>query len=95
MAEEKAHIQIVVHRVTYSITQKLWHLSGLQPIALPNTTLVPKKSERFLQDTGCDIDSTSISSCIPRELSRGVMFSLSKQVVYFHTGLFAHACLHS
>lgn len=98
MAEKKAHIHTAVHRVTYSITQNLWHLSGLQPIALPNTTLVPKKSACFLQHTGCDIDNTSISSRIPREHSRGGQscFRLAnKSADYFHTGLFAHACLHS
>lgn len=96
MAEKKAHIYTAVHRVSYSITQKLWHLSGLPPISLPNTTLVPKKSACFLQHTGCDIDNTSISSSIPRKLSRGGRwcFCLANNnlVVNLHTGLFAHAC---
>lgn len=97
MAEKKAHIQTAVYRVSYSITQKLWHLSGLQPITLLNTTLVPKKSACFLQHTGCDIDNSSISSCIPRELSRAGKLCIrlaNKLVVYLHTGLFAHICLH-
>jgi len=90
--------KLLYTKVSYSITQKLWHLSGLQPITLPNTTLVPKKSACFLQHTGCDIDNTSISSWIPRKLSRWGQscFRLAnKSVVYLHTGLFAHACLQS
>lgn len=88
------------------IIQKLWRSSGLKPIALQNTTLVPKKSACFLQHIGRDIDThrlppsayTSISLCIPRELSRGGQscFCLANNsVLYFHTGLFAHARLHS
>lgn len=82
MAEKKAHIQTAVYRVSYSITQKLWHLSGLQPITLLNTTLVPKKSACFLQHTGCDIDNSSISSLHSQgtQQSGQVMYSLSKQV---------------
>lgn len=94
MAETEAQIQTAVHRVSYSITQKLWHLSGLQPISLLNTTLVPKKSACFLQHTGCDIHNSSISSCILWELSRGgqLCFRLAnKFAMYLHTGLLTHS----
>lgn len=94
MAEKKAHIQTVVQSELQHYTKTLafiWptahhspkHHSGSQEVSV------------FLQHTGCDIDNTSISSCIPTELSKGGQscFRFSKQVSRLHTGLFAHALM--
>lgn len=79
----RTRIQSAVRRVSYNITQKLWHLSGQYPIWLWETPLwFPRKSAWFSQHTGRDPGSnTQIEDVCVFTKQNAELFFFSTRVV--------------